>query len=401
MKRYITLILLLSSLSLLESCDPVSKFPQAYQSDIYKAIRLSGENSPEIEKALNEVPASQIEAMAYMVAYMPQMDLDKIKADYLLKNVDLAYQARDKYSWGKEVPDSIFFNDVVPYASINEHRDDWRKDFMDRFSKFITPEMTMKEAIYAVNRSAKAELGVEYNTNRWKPDQSPYESMQQGRATCTGLSVLLIDAFRSVGIPARFAGTYNWFDDRGNHSWVEVWIDGQWYFTEYYFDDLDRAWFLADAGKANPNEYNHAIFATSWKPRKDHFPAVWDEKIQWIHAENVTDRYLKVYQKSIKNQPLKEDEVMLRVVLLKAMACSDQSDARVSRQVNLYHKNKIISSGQSPDTYDDLNEFLKFKVKKNQVYTFTFSGTDGEPRSKEYKANGDKDQMVRLYQSEE
>ncbi|QZT36446.1 transglutaminase-like domain-containing protein [Halosquirtibacter xylanolyticus] len=401
MKRYITFIVLLSVISLFESCNPFNKFPEAYRDDLQQAVSQAGDNAIEIETALDKVPSKQKEAMAYLVSYMPQMDLDQVKADYLLKNVDLAYQARSKYNWAKEIPDSIFFNDVVPYASINEHRDDWRKDFMDRFSNFITPEMSMKEAIYAVNKNAKKELGVAYNTNRWKPDQSPYESMQQSRATCTGLSVLLIDAFRAVGIPARFAGTYNWFDDRGNHSWVEVWLDGQWYFTEYYFEDLDKAWFLSDAGKANPNEYNHAIFATSWKPRKDHFPAVWNENIKWIHAENVTDRYLKVYQKSIEGQPLKEDEVMLRVVLLKTMACSDQSDARVARQIDLYHKDKIISSGQSPDAYDDLNNFLKFKVKKNQTYTFTFPGTNGEPRSTEFKATAEKDQMVRLYQSEE
>ncbi|QZE13482.1 transglutaminase-like domain-containing protein [Halosquirtibacter laminarini] len=399
MKRYLSLLLVISSMVSFTSCDSYNKFPEKYRTTLDKAISASGNNKTEIQKALKAVPDNQSEAMAYLVSYMPQMDLDNIKADYLLKNVDLAYQSKNKYSWSKEIPDSIFFNDVVPYASINEHRDDWRKDFMDRFSKYVTPSMTMKEAIYAVNKNAKAELGVEYNTNRWKPDQSPYESMQQSRATCTGLTILLVDAFRSVGIPARFSGTYNWFDDRGNHSWVEVWMDGRWYFTEYYFDDLDKGWFLSDAGKANPNEYNHAIFATSWKPRKDHFPAVWDENIKWIHAENVTERYIEVYQKSIDGQPLKEGEVMLRVVLLKAMACSDQSDARVSRQINLYHKGKIINSGQSPDSYDDLNNFLKFKVKAGQTYNFSFPGVNGEPKTFKYITTNDKDQMVRLYQS--
>ena len=64
--------------------------------------------------------------------------------------------------------------------------------------------------------------GVEYNTLREKTNQSPAESMRQGMASCTGLSVLLVDALRAVGIPARFAGTAAWHDDRGNHSWTEV-----------------------------------------------------------------------------------------------------------------------------------------------------------------------------------
>ena len=45
---------------------------------------------------------------------------------------------------------------------------------------------------------------------------------------------VLADAFRAVGIPSRVAGTPAWHDDRGNHNWNEVWVDGKWRFTEYY-----------------------------------------------------------------------------------------------------------------------------------------------------------------------
>ena len=56
------------------------------------------------------------------------------------------------------------------------------------------------------------------------------ESMETGLASCTGLSILLIDACRSVGVPARFVGTPLWADGSGNHSWVEIW-DGGWHFV--------------------------------------------------------------------------------------------------------------------------------------------------------------------------
>ena len=39
--------------------------------------------------------------------------------------------------------------------------------------------------------------------------------METGVATCTGLSILLVDACRSVGVPARIAGTPLW----SNNSW--------------------------------------------------------------------------------------------------------------------------------------------------------------------------------------
>lgn len=44
-------------------------------------------------------------------------------------------------------------------------------------------------------------------------------------ASCTGVSIFLIDALRSVGIAARIAGTPAWnqIEENGNHNWLEVW----------------------------------------------------------------------------------------------------------------------------------------------------------------------------------
>lgn len=158
--------------------------------------------------------------------------------------MEYAYKARERFSWAKALPDSIFLNEVLPYVSLNENREEWRPDFYGRFSSYVANCQTIWEAIDSVNRNIRDEVRVDYNTKREKPDQSPYESMRQGMASCSGLSILLTDAFRAVGIPARVAGTPNWHDNRGNHNWCEVWVDGQWYFTEYYPNALNKAWFL-------------------------------------------------------------------------------------------------------------------------------------------------------------
>ena len=111
---------------------------------------------------------------------------------------------------------------------------------------------TLEEAIKAVNKNIRDEVKVDYNTAREKPDQNPSESIRQGMASCSGLSILLTDALRSVGIPSRIAGTANWHDNRGNHNWCEVWLDGKWYFTEYYPNELDRRGSSPMPGKLIP-----------------------------------------------------------------------------------------------------------------------------------------------------
>ena len=116
-------------------------------------------------------------------------------------------------------------------------------------------------------------------------------------ASCSGLSILLTDAFRSVCIPSRIAGTPSWYDDRGNHNWCEVWIDGKWYFTEYYPEELNKSWFLSSAGKADETSKEYSIYATSFKPAGIYFPLVWDTTINYVHAENVTERYISIYKK--------------------------------------------------------------------------------------------------------
>ena len=69
------------------------------------------------------------------------------------------------------------------------------------------------DAVVFLNQKIFDELGVIYSTKRPKADQSPYESINAGMASCTGLSILLIDVCRSVGIPARFVGTPSWYNN--------------------------------------------------------------------------------------------------------------------------------------------------------------------------------------------
>ena len=119
----------------------------------------------------------------------------------------LAYRARDEAPWKRELPEEIFLNDVLPYASMNERRDNWRKDFYDRVKPLIEGADSPGQAAALINKKFFPLVKVRYSTKRPKADQSPYESIEAGLASCTGLSILLVDACRAVGVPARFAGT--------------------------------------------------------------------------------------------------------------------------------------------------------------------------------------------------
>lgn len=371
--------------------------PKEYHALIDRTIATAGDNAKELKKALKEVPRNEREGMAFLISYMPERDAKSLSADFLLENVEYAYKARAEFPWAKEVPDSVFLNDVVAYANLNENRESWRKDFYERFKKYVAPCKTMREAIDSVNKNVRDELLVDYNTKREKPDQAPYESMRQHMASCSGLSILLTDAFRAVGIPSRVAGTPAWHDDRGNHNWNEVWIDGQWRFTEYYpSDDLDQSWFLTDAGKAIKEDVRKAIYAASFKPTGCYFPLVWDENIRYVHAENVTDRYTSLYRAQLSAMPADGSHVALRVMVFKDKDHAEASGDRVATNLDVFKGDKQLYGGRSTGATQDMNDVLTFNVEKNQQYIVKFVNGKGEMQTQTVKV-GDETTTLKLY----
>lgn len=371
--------------------------PKEYHALIDRTIATAGDNAKELKKALKEVPRNEREGMAFLISYMPERDAKSLSADFLLENVEYAYKARAEFPWAKEVPDSVFLNDVVAYANLNENRESWRKDFYERFKKYVAPCKTMREAIDSVNKNVRDELLVDYNTKREKPDQAPYESMRQHMASCSGLSILLTDAFRAVGIPSRVAGTPAWHDDRGNHNWNEVWIDGQWRFTEYYpSDDLDQSWFLTDAGKAIKEDVRKAIYAASFKPTGCYFPLVWDENIRYVHAENVTDRYTSLYRAQLAATPADGKHVALRVMVFKDKDHAEASGDRVATNLDVFKGDKQLYGGRSTGATQDMNDVLTFNVEKNQQYVVKFMNGKGEMQTQTVDV-GDNTTTLKLY----
>jgi len=144
--------------------------PKTYHTLLDSALVKAGENEAELQKALAETPKEQKEGMAFIISYMPERDLTTLKADFLLENSEYAYKAREKYAWCAALPDSFFFNEVLPYANISENRDNWRKDFYERFAKYAEGEDDMVSALMSVAKNIKDEVNVEYNTKRSRVD---------------------------------------------------------------------------------------------------------------------------------------------------------------------------------------------------------------------------------------
>lgn len=368
--------------------------PAEWRADLDAAI-ASSERGEELKAALETMDKSQRKDMAYLIINMPDFDRNGIDLELLKENVEYANIAREQFAWAQQLPEEVYLCDVLPYAVVDEVRDSWRKELYGIFAPEVEGCATMYDAVCAVNANIPRLTGVDYNTLREKTNQSPSESMRQGMASCTGLSILLVDAYRAVGIPARFVGTASWHDNRGNHSWTEVWLDGEWRVTEYYFpSQLDHLWFMPDASKAKADDRTYAIYATRFAGGNDWFPMVWadededgpiEELPKWVGAENVTQHYIDLAYEQYTRHLEAGTHTFLRIAGYKEQGKTEQSGDRVAMGVDIFRGTEQMGGGLTAGELRDMNDFFSVLLPKNTEYELRYYNAAGELQTQKVK----------------
>lgn len=321
------------------------------------------------------------EAIRFLITHMPERDLLGLSPEYVLENVRLALKTRHQTSWQRAIPDAIFFNDVLPYAQIDEPRDPWRAEFHETLGPLVADCVSASEVAQTLNAKIFDLFKVKYSTRRKRANQSPKESREQGLASCTGLSILLADACRAVGVPARLAGIAEWPNKSGNHTWVEIW-DGDWHFTgaaEHDPQGLDRAWFVPDAARANASKWEHSILAASFRPGTTYFPLVWDLKDQSVPGVNVTERYVPAAANPANST---EDGTSIPSEAEVSIRIWDRGRlARRQARVTIWPSTdpSAIRSGETRGDTSDMNDMLRCALRPNTPYLMTIDSVAWAP----------------------
>lgn len=198
--------------------------------------------------------------LKYLYAYMPIHDLADYDGEFFLAHIRRTLATRQEMAWGKQIPDYIFMNFVLPYRVNNENIDDNREviyhELVDRVK-----DKPMMEAILETNywcHEKATYVGTDQRT------VSPLTLMRTALGRCGEQSTLAVAALRSIGIPARQCYTPRWAHCDSNHAWVEAWADGTWYFLGACEPEarLNEGWFKAPSRRAMlvhtrvPADYN-------------------------------------------------------------------------------------------------------------------------------------------------
>lgn len=386
----VILLLLACAIATLSACRSTKGIPTAanYSPALKRAIAKGGTNGAELGRAVQSLDPKHRDAAEFLLTHMPEHDLRELSPALLTENIILAEEAIAAAPWRTKVPREVYLNDILPYASVNERRDNWRRVLREKCAPLVADCQTPGEAAQRLNQKLFKLVNVKYSTKRKRADQSPLESMESGLATCTGLSILLVDACRSVGVPARVVGTPMWSNLRGNHTWVEVWDDG-WQFTGAAEPDskgLNRGWFRHDASQAKKDEPRHAIYASSFAATGLTFPLVWADDVDWVNAVNVTENYTP------KAKPAESGKVRLLVKVLDRPA-----GQRVAAPLTVVEATNATAKleGKSRDESVDLNDIAAFEVARDRAYEIS-TELNGKRIRREFVAGTNAQELVVL-----
>ena len=164
--------------------------------------------------------------LTFLYAYMPQSDLADYDFDFFEQQVKVAVEARNTFSWGKTIPEDIFRHFVVVYRVNNENLDTARSYIFHQLKDRIM-EMSMYDAALEVNHWCHEYVDYQPADVR---TSAPLATLKTSHGRCGEESTLTVTALRAVGIPARQCYTPRWAHCDDNHAWVEVWVDGKWWF---------------------------------------------------------------------------------------------------------------------------------------------------------------------------
>lgn len=282
---------------------------------------------------------------------------------------------RERFSWSEPLPDALFLNDVAPYAVLDEARGDWRTPLAALYTPVVAACHTAREAVWRIVSHMSRDTGVAYSRQRRRAVMSPLEALSEKKVSCTGQSILVACALRSVGIPARVAGVATWNHIPGNHTWAEAWYEGSWHMVEFNEKAENTPWVMEGIGMLDTGNPAQQIIASSWQPGPGGtiFPPIEAQKgHDGVHGINVTARYMQLARAWYEHSGLPADS--LRLFIESLQATPPGTPGAPTRRIPLHivllgPDGSVAAEGESPGEEADMRYFLRLLAPRRPGYT--------------------------------
>jgi len=251
-----------------------------YSDDVYRALDSAGNNRAELEKVFTHYAASEdslkLKAALYLVGNMgghsyvtfdlrdtagqevpfsifdyPKYDsleagwklletkygtldfkrketiydLQTIKADYLINQIDYAFRAWHEKPWAKNLPVDIFFDYVLPYRCSNEPVEPWRETFWEKYKDIasgMADSTDPMEAASLINNDVMTWFTFDPRFYYHPTDQGLSEMMKNRLGRCEDMTNAAIYAMWANGVAVTSDYTPFWANSGNNHAWNAI-----------------------------------------------------------------------------------------------------------------------------------------------------------------------------------
>lgn len=203
--------------------------------DSLKAIKASVD-------ANGKLPDEKVNPLkGFSYHHLPKVyDAHVITADYLIENIDLAFDEWEKRPWNRYFTFDEFCELILPYRIDNEPLENWRKTYHEKFAFLLDSVYTGTDIIKAANVVGKylRDDNFVFNRNLNLPHLGAEFLLKHKVGKCVDSCDYLIYVLRALGIPVTVDELPLSPDFLMGHTWNVV-LDTTQRYVPFWFTEED------------------------------------------------------------------------------------------------------------------------------------------------------------------
>ncbi len=153
-------------------------------------------------------------------------DATTISGDFLIKQIDHAFEAWNMYPWSSEVDFETFCRYILPYKAGNSYWDGTNAYFKNKYGWMTDKNLSLKEAFNCISTNIDTTFVQEWlfylNDYGFLLPTTFKNVVRTQLGQCLEYNYYKITALRSMGIPATLIKIPGWANYGHQHFWTET-----------------------------------------------------------------------------------------------------------------------------------------------------------------------------------
>lgn len=241
-------------------------------------------------------------------------DSHVITADYLIENIDLAFQVRDKYPWNRQLDFRDFCELILPYRIGDEPLSNWRREYHAYYTGVLDSlyhGTDVVEACHVLAANLK-KRDYHYNTAFRLPRLSGHFLFHNRIGYCREACDITLYAMRASGIPVAIDQFVYSPEYQHSHMWCVV-RDTTGRYLPFWFTQYEARRDLKDDGRKKGKIYR-SCFGRQEKTIPEN---IHDASVPFLFrnrfVQDVTANYTGENEVTVPVEPASEKYVYLGV----------------------------------------------------------------------------------------